>query len=438
MGSLSNILEATVIAIREGIEATLVVGIVLAYLQQAGRPELRRFVWLGVCIAVMASVAAAFSFQIIGVDADNDLTEGITMLTAGLMVGTLVVWMFRQGKSPKREIEDKLDRLTSGKSVTLGSAIGMLLFVFFMVGREGIETVLFLLALGGTVVSNPAYNLIGGILGIGLAIVFGVLLFKGCLRINLSTFFRVTSIVLLILVVKLLIGAVHGFSEAGLFTLNGTLMSIIGWVVKDSTSAFILMLLIGLPALMVLKEAVKVKPVLTRDDSKAEHRKRIAKANSARRWGIGAGGVGLAIVVALATATVVVAASRYDPDPQPKSEVQNNLEIPIADLADNMIHKYSYTLPDGNGDVRILVVYAGDNYMAAYDACQVCPSMGFMQQGNQLICKNCNAPVDMSTLPYGGGCNPIPLPLALTGQTLTISLDDMLSEPDAMSKFMNS
>ncbi len=443
MESLTNMLEALVITLREGIEASLVVGIVLSFLARSGRSDLKRPVWIGVGFAIIGSMIGAALFRTFGIDPENEILQGSMFFTAAVMVGTLVIWMWRQGKSRKADIEDKLQNLVGNhRQGLLGTGIGLFAFVFFMVLREGIETVLFLLALNGNVVSSPANNVIGGGIGIILAAGFGFLLFKGSLRINLKTFFTITSFVLMGMVLKLIGGGIHEFTEIQIFPRNDTWMNFIGWLNKDSTTVYILMALIGLPALMILKEALKIKPekgvakTLTDggSESLAERRKRMAHAGSARRWGISTGIFGVAVVLAMGLTQAAVAAKQYDPDPSPAAVSDDTIVISKAELGDHEIHKYTYS--SDQGKIRILVIFDGDAYHSVFDACIICPARGFMQEGaNKLICKNCNAPLDMETIDVGGGCNPMPLEIQDDGgSNVKVNLSDLMN-PDAMAKF---
>lgn len=432
MDSLNSLFGALVITLREGIEAALVVGIVLAYLARSGRPELKRPVWAAVIAAIAGSFAAALAFQVFGVDPENEFREGIMYLTAGLLVGTLVIWMWRQGRSARGDIEEKLGGIVSDRGKKgFGSALGLFLFVFVMILREGIETVLFMLALGGDVTVSPAYNLIGGGMGVALAAGFGVLLFKGSLRINLKTFFSVTSVVLLILALKLIAGGIHEWSEVDILPVSDAWMSIIGWLAKDSTSTLVLMALIGLPALFVFWESRKIKPALDGVESAAERRKQLAQAGTARKWGAATGILGLSIVLALGGTQTAVAISRHDPAPTPVEEQEDRAMVPIAELEDGQIHKYTHA--NDKGVIRFLVVFDGEEYYAAFDACEICPAKGFLQEGEDtLICKNCNAPIDIATLDEGGGCNPIPLEARVEEDYVVIEIGDLM-DPEVMA-----
>ncbi len=433
MESLNNLFEALVITLREGIEASLVIGIVMAYLARVHRPELKRPVWAAVAAAIAGSVAVAIAFQVFGIDPENEFREGVMFFAAGLMVGTMVIWMWRQGKHSRTDIEQKLGGIFSETSRgVLGTAAGLFVFVFFMILREGIEAVMFMLALGGDVTAGPAYNFIGGSLGIALAAGFGFLLFKGSLRINLRTFFSVTGVVLLILALKLLAGGIHEWTEAEILPASDTWMNIIGWIAKDSTSTFVLIALIGIPALFIFRETRKIKPGLDGVESLADRRKVVAEAGSAHTWGMSVAGLGLLIVLALGGTQAAIAASRHDPVPAPVEGQGGQAVVPVSDLEDGKIHKYTYT--NYQGAVRFIVVKYEGKYMAAFDSCEICPAKGFVQDGdNTLICKNCNAPIDVATLPDGGGCNPIPLEVELDGDNVIIESGDLM-DPEVMAK----
>src|SRR5574341_1075002 len=151
MDLLVKMLEAMVVTLREGVEAALVVGIVLAYLRKTDNGHLCRYVYRGLWSAVFVSVLGALVVQQFGLDPENEVLEGSLMLLAAGLVGSLRVWMWRAGKTLRRRM----------------------------------ETVLFLFALSATIGANPVYNVVGGGVGLLLAFLFGFSLIRGSLRINL-------------------------------------------------------------------------------------------------------------------------------------------------------------------------------------------------------------------------------------------------------------
>ncbi|HWT80189.1 MAG TPA: FTR1 family protein [Candidatus Methylomirabilis sp.] len=248
MEILSRMFESVVVTLREGVEIALVIGILLTYLRRTGRAVYGRYVVLGLGAAVVASLLAAVIIQRFGFDPDNPVLEGSVMFVAAALVTSLLVWMWRTGRSVKRRLEHRLDTLV-GETTTFQrrAALGVFAFAFFMVLREGVETVLFLAALSGTVGGSPFFNAAGGSLGLLLATLFGVLLVRGSLHINLRRFFNVTGAVLLILVAKLLAGGLHEFLEVGILPTSPWLVEVVEVLAHRTVSLLILGLLITLP-----------------------------------------------------------------------------------------------------------------------------------------------------------------------------------------------
>ncbi|MCL4418045.1 MAG: FTR1 family protein, partial [Actinobacteria bacterium] len=137
-------IESLVITLREGVEAALVVGIILAYLNKTGKTSLNRMVYLGLGAAVIASIAFAMLFQALKLNPENEYLEGTLLGIAGILVASLVVWMWRVAKSIRENVERKLDVISSRGNLR-AQGVGLLGFTFLMVFREGAETVLFLM-----------------------------------------------------------------------------------------------------------------------------------------------------------------------------------------------------------------------------------------------------------------------------------------------------
>ncbi|MCD6020578.1 MAG: iron transporter [Actinomycetia bacterium] len=206
-----------VIALREGIEAALIVSIVLAYLKQLGASDRARLVWWGTALAVALSAAVGTGIFIAGAEFEGtaeQVFEGLVTLAAVGVLTWMIFWMRRQGARIKSELQEKVDTaLVAGGLALAGLA-------FFAVLREGIETALFLFAAAkGTAVEGtavaPATQITGAVLGLALAVVLGVLLYRGGIRMNLRSFFRVTGLILIVVAAGLFAYSLHELQEAG-------------------------------------------------------------------------------------------------------------------------------------------------------------------------------------------------------------------------------
>ncbi|MEP0917512.1 FTR1 family protein [Leptolyngbya sp. DQ-M1] len=200
-------LSTFVITLREGVEAALVVGIVLAYLSKAGRSNLNSWVYSGIGAGIAASVVVGvvFLWTLGSLEASNHLyapvfkplLEAIFGLIAIVLLSWMLIWMTKQAKSLKGEVEREIDQ-----AIQTNAAWGVFGLIFFAVLREGFETVVFIAAQFQQGWS-PVIGAAGGLTG---AIVVGILLFKLGVKINLKQFFQGMGIFLLLIVSGLVIG----------------------------------------------------------------------------------------------------------------------------------------------------------------------------------------------------------------------------------------
>ena len=202
-------ISALLLTLREGTEMALVVGIVLAYLGQVKAPAAQRWVWLGVAAA--AAVSLVFLAVLNTLDrefegATEQLFEGGTMVLAACFLTWKILWMSRNSRSLKRELQ----RGVSAALQRGGAAWGLFLLVFFAVVREGVELALLLFAAPGQ------GKLLGSALGLAGAVGIGVLIYAFGRRVDLRTFFKVTTILLVVFAAGLVSHAAHEFAEAGL------------------------------------------------------------------------------------------------------------------------------------------------------------------------------------------------------------------------------
>jgi high-affinity iron transporter len=197
---------------REGLEASLIVGIVLGYLAKTENRRYFRLIWLGTAAAVAVSVGAgaALFFTIGELEGRGEqIFEGVAMLSAVAVLTWMIFWMRRQAANIKKELEAKL-----ASAIAAGSAIGLASVVFFAVLREGVETALFLFAIGES--STPLATGIGAVIGLTISISLGVAIYMGSRRLNLRQFFTATGLLLIVFAAGLLAHAVHEFQEAAI------------------------------------------------------------------------------------------------------------------------------------------------------------------------------------------------------------------------------
>jgi len=205
-------LAAGLITFREGLEAALIVGIVLGYLKKIGRLDRQGHLWGGVIAAAIASLGVALGLQAIGAQftgRGEEIFEGATMLLAVGVLTWMIFWMRYQGRYIKVALERDLQ-----VAVTAGENWALFSLAFIAVFREGVETALFLSA--AAFASAATSTFWGGLLGLGVALLVGYLIFATAVRLDLKRFFDATSVLLLLFAAGLLAQGVHEFQEAGL------------------------------------------------------------------------------------------------------------------------------------------------------------------------------------------------------------------------------
>ena len=217
------------IALREGIEAALIVGIILSYLRKVDARTLVKPVYFGVALGVLASVAVGALFMLLAVEFEGTLEqvfEGATMFLAAAILTTMILWMRKNSLAYSEDLRKRVAFALSEKH-----SIGLSALAFVSVFREGIETVLFLGSASFT--STGLQLIVGGALGLGLAVVMGLAIVKYSVRLDLKKFFNVTGILLILFAAGLVAHGIHEFEEAGVFAPIVEHVWDTNWLVND-------------------------------------------------------------------------------------------------------------------------------------------------------------------------------------------------------------
>ena len=199
--------------LREGVEAALIVSIVLAYLVRSGRGDQAGRIWLGTGLAVALSLGVGIVlFNTVGSfdEPYEQIFEGTTMLVAAAVVTWMLFWMRRQASSVKGELQAAVDR-----AVADGASWGLAILAFSAVIREGLETSLFLVGQATSNRLEAVWILLGALVGLVVAVGLGYGFYRGSRRLNLGSFFRWTGIALVFIAAGLLSKAIHEFIEIG-------------------------------------------------------------------------------------------------------------------------------------------------------------------------------------------------------------------------------
>jgi high-affinity iron transporter len=412
------LLASLLIALREGVEASLVVGIVLVYLSRSGRAQLARFVWYGVAAAAALSLAVAIALERWRISEDG--FEGVMYLVAAGFVITMILWMNRVARHLKKEIEQKIESYAGRGGAAAGW--GVFLFVFLMVLREGAELAIILRAVEMS--SEGLQTWIGTVLGIGAAVAVGLFFFKGTLRVPLHRFFGVTSIILMLVAFQLAITGLHELSEAQWLPSSKAEMAVIGPVVRNELFFFVL--IFGAAALLVLREWQSASHAKAAKETAGEAEKRLVEAQNRRqrRWMIAAATACLTVILVMTADFVYTRANAAPPSARALDAVGNEVRIPVAEVQDGKMHLFTVSV--GGQSLRFMIMRKPNGYGTALDACRICGAEGYRQDGQNVVCRHCGSAIYVPTIGEAGGCNPIGVPSHLDNADLVLDVSTLV------------
>jgi high-affinity iron transporter len=419
------LLSAFLIALREGVEASLVVGIILVYLSRTGRAHLARFVWFGVAAASALSLAVAIALENWHINEDG--FEGLLMLVAAFFVITMIVWMNRVARQLKNEIEKKIEAYAARAGTAAGW--GIFLFVFLMVLREGAELALILRAV--ELSSAGLQTWIGTLLGIAAAVAVGLFFFKGTLRVPLHRFFAVTSAILMLVAFQLAITGLHELSEAQWIPSSKTEMALIGPVVRNELFFFVL--IFGAAALMVLREWQSAthkngsrpgdKNASGPGSGEAEKRLQESQNRRQRNWMMAAATACLVVILVLTADFIYARANSAPPSSTPISANGQEVRVPLSQVDDGKLHLFTVNV--ANQTLRFMIIKKPNGYGTALDACRICGAEGYRQDGQNVVCRHCGSAIYVPSIGDQGGCNPIGVASRIDGSDIVMDLSSL-------------
>jgi high-affinity iron transporter len=236
------VISAFWLALREGLEAALIIGVVLGALRKLGYKQHRRYVWLGAAGAITVSLAGAAALAAWGAQLEGmaeGVFEGVTMLLAALILTWMIAWMMARGRHVQASLEGRVRQ-----TVATAHQWGLFWLAFVTVVREGLELALFLTA---SVFAASVYDaVIGALLGLAAAVVLGWATLTMTVRLNLGGFFRVTSVIMILVAAGLVAHGVHELNEVGVIPVGVEHVWDINSILPDQSAAGqLLQILVG-------------------------------------------------------------------------------------------------------------------------------------------------------------------------------------------------
>jgi high-affinity iron transporter len=214
MATYIDLISPAFLALREGLEATLVVVIILLYLRKTNQRSYNRHVYLGAILAIFSSISFASLFSMVYGGFTGfleEIFEGTTFIISGVFIITLVLWVSKEGPKIRESLEARV-----GESIEKQKAFSISILTFIIIIREGIELVLLLTGTASIGSINQITTILGSVIGLGISVLIGLLTFYGIKTIDLSKFFKVTNVILILFAAGLITYGIHEFIEAGI------------------------------------------------------------------------------------------------------------------------------------------------------------------------------------------------------------------------------
>ena len=214
MATYIDLITPIFLGFREGLEATLIVVIILLYLKKTNQRSYYKHVYLGALLAIISSITFAIVFSMVFggfTGLLEEIFEGSTFIISGIFIVTLVLWVSKEGPKMRKHLEKKVEQ-----SITQQKAFSITALTFIIIIREGIELVLLLTGTSSIGSINQISIILGSAIGLGISVLIGLLTFYGIRTIDLSKFFKVTNVILILFAAGLITYGIHEFIEAGL------------------------------------------------------------------------------------------------------------------------------------------------------------------------------------------------------------------------------
>lgn len=332
-------LATLVIGLREGLEAALIVGIIAAFLKQDGKTKALRLMWMGVGLAVVLCLGIGIALAALSgalPQRQQEMLEAVIGLVAVAMVSWMVLWMRKHSKDLKRDLGTAV-----GGALANGTSFALVGMAFLAVVREGVETAVFLVAASQTAAGASTFA--GAGLGIAVAFVLGYLVYRGGVKLNLSKFFRITGVVLVVVAGGVLMSSLYHAYEAGWITIGRqTWLNFSAFIKPGSVQESLLTGVLGiraqLTAIDVLSWLLYVVPMLV--VVVWPPRRPLARATAARvLTGLGATAVvAAALLGALVGRPVAIAGPQaFSLANGPASATDGTLSVTLQTVADDQL-----------------------------------------------------------------------------------------------------
>lgn len=424
-------LKAILIILNSGFEVALVISLLLTCLRQMNKAPLSPWIYGGAGAATALGGFLAYNMHLLG---GRELFEGLVRTPGLILTFLLLLWVWRElGKKPR-----KANLQSTG--FTWALKVYLILTTFFLTVIPVVDMALFpnniFIQTFKVINTELILNFSGGVIGLILCYLFSVALLKSSVKISPRKLVLVTCVTGMFLMVKQAVILAQILFATGMLPLTSLALSLLIPFLNNMDN-FIYALLgtallwVGLAAVS-LKTSRQLKPGTLNPATK---RKIKAASRSGWRW-LGASASLIILITSLAAAHAAYGSRTIELSPAtPVTAGEAGvITIPAATVNDSSLHRFGYTASDGT-QVRFIVISKSETaFGVGLDACDICGPTGYYQRKDQVVCRNCDVVINISTIGFPGGCNPVPIDYRMKDGKLVINAADLEKEKERFQR----
>ncbi len=420
-------IKAIVYILKHGFEAALVISLLMACLQQLGKTRLFRWVFWGTGLAAVLGAFIAYNMKIFG---GRELFEGSVRAVGLILTAAFVIWI---GSKPGKDPAEQSQQPVNGFGLPLKAYL--LFTAFFLTVVPAVDIALFpkniFIQTYNVINTELVLKFFGGFLGLLLCCLFGLAFLKITVKLSPQRMVAGTVVVGLLLILKQSVTLVQILFATAVLPLTPLVLSILIPFINNMDK-FIYTFLAGAALWVVLaaRAIKKGKAIPLGDLNPARRREIRAGVRREYRWlGAAAGLVILFASLTLIQDTYLNRPVQLSPA-APVTAKSDLIRVASASVNDRNLHRFGYTASDGT-QVRFIIIRKSETaYGVGLDACEICGAAGYYQRKNQVVCRNCDVVMNIPTIGFPGGCNPIPLSYRMEGGSLVINAADLEKEKE--------
>ncbi|NOU82192.1 DUF2318 domain-containing protein [Paenibacillus sp. LMG 31459] len=421
-------LKATAITLSNGFEIALIISVLMVWLRHTGNSRFSKWIYSGTAASAVIGWAVLYLLKWSGPKKES--FTGWTMAVSFIMEIALLIWIIRERKLHARKNNEALLLWSRGGVRTVFICLTTVCLTVLPVMRILQFPSNIFIQTYSVVNTELILKFTGGLLGMVCSLMFGLSFVRSTRTLSARSSVAGSVLLLAAMMLNQLFTVAQILFARGVFPLTPVTMKILIPVINNMDKyLYVLLAASFIWTVTVLLSFIRRQEKLSETWNPAVQRKFKARVRNDKRW-LAAIATLMVLVPALLSVEAVLANQTIELSPaEPVTpDASQHIVIPQASVNDRNLHRFGYTAADGT-IVRFIIIRKSETmYGIGFDACKICGSSGYYQKGNKVICRKCDVIMNIPTIGFEGGCNPIPLAYHMDKGNLVIASSDLEKE----------